>query len=105
MAIVGWEIDQVRKGVGPNGTDISVPISASYNHHYGVSIIGASARYKKVLLEGPDDPRAVEVMKMGAHGHIQWDQPQYIVEQVKESASGHPVHAFATSANGGEYRK
>ena len=35
MAIVGWEIDQVRKGAGPDGEDVSVPISASYNHHYG----------------------------------------------------------------------
>merc|ERR1711871_357467 len=31
MAIVGWEIDQVQRT--PTG-DISVPISASYNHHY-----------------------------------------------------------------------
>ena len=31
MAIVGWEIDQVRRT--PKG-DVSVPISAAYNHHY-----------------------------------------------------------------------
>ena len=31
MAVVGWEIDQVRKGAGPNGEDVPVPISASYN--------------------------------------------------------------------------
>jgi len=31
VAIVGWEIDQVRKGAGPNGEDVPVPISASYN--------------------------------------------------------------------------
>jgi hypothetical protein len=30
MAIVGWEIDQVRKGTGPNGEDESVPISARF---------------------------------------------------------------------------
>ena len=27
MAIVGMEVDQVRKGAGPNGEDVSVPIS------------------------------------------------------------------------------
>jgi hypothetical protein len=43
----------------------------------GVNIIGSSARFKKVMLEGPDDPRAAEVMKMGAHGHISYDQPHY----------------------------
>ena len=30
-AIIGWEIDQVRKTAKG---DVSVPISASYNHHY-----------------------------------------------------------------------
>ena len=34
-----------------------------------------------------------------------WEQPHYSVEQTKPSASGHPISAFATSANGGEYRK
>ena len=38
MAIVGWEIDQVRRL--PNGEDVSVPISASYNHHYNAQAIG-----------------------------------------------------------------
>ena len=32
MAIVGMESDQVRKGAGPNGEDVSVPISMAYNH-------------------------------------------------------------------------
>ena len=105
MAIVGWEIDQVRKGAGPNGEDVSVPISASYNHHYGVNMIGASARFKKVMLEGPDDPRAKEFLAQSGHGMIPYDQPHYAVEQVAPSASGHPVKVAATSSNGGEYRK
>ena len=105
MAIVGWEVDQVRKGAGPNGEDVSVPISASYNHHFGVTMIGESARFKKVSLTGPDDPRAEEFLKMSGHGMIPWDEPHYAVEQVKPSASGHPVQIGATSSNGGEYRK
>ena len=33
MAVVGFEADQVRKGAGPNGEDVSVPINVAYNHH------------------------------------------------------------------------
>lgn len=29
MAVVGYEVDQVRKGAGPNGEDVSVPINVS----------------------------------------------------------------------------
>ena len=32
MAVVGMESDQVRKGAGPNGEDVPVPITMSYNH-------------------------------------------------------------------------
>jgi hypothetical protein len=32
MAVVGMESDQVRKGAGPNGEDVSVPITMAYNH-------------------------------------------------------------------------
>eukprot|EP01050_Picozoa_sp_SAG11_P020382 SAG11_NODE_3426_length_2455_cov_1.512309_1_plen_339_part_10 len=105
MAIVGWEIDQVRKGAGPGGEDVSVPISASYNHHYGVQMIGASARFNKIMLDAPDDPRAKEFLKASGHGMIPFDQPHYEVEQIAPSASGHPVKVAATSSNGGEYRK
>ena len=48
MAIVGWEIDQVRRL--PSGEDVSVPISASYNHHYVAQVIGAGAAFEKVQL-------------------------------------------------------
>eukprot|EP00040_Diaphanoeca_grandis_P019959 m.105756 g.105756 ORF g.105756 m.105756 type:complete len:792 (-) comp27674_c0_seq2:460-2835(-) len=101
MAIVGWEIDQVRRT--PEG-DVSVPISASYNHHYTSSIKGASAEFEKVMFDGPDDPRAVGLMK-DSHGMVAWDQPHYLVKQIKPSASGHPVSTTSSSANGGEYRK
>jgi hypothetical protein len=42
MAIVGWEIDQVRKGAGPNGEDVPVPISASYNRAAFPALIDSS---------------------------------------------------------------
>lgn len=58
MAIVGWEIDQVQ--LTPNG-EVSVPISASYNHHYIAQISGAGSSFEKVMLSGPDDPLAAQV--------------------------------------------
>ena len=103
MAIVGWEIDQVRRL--PSGEDVSVPISASYNHHYVAQVIGAGAALEKVQLSGPDDPRAAELLRqMGAHG-VAWDQPQYLVREVAPSATGQPTSAQFSSGNGGEYRK
>lgn len=94
MAIVGWEIDQVMD----ENTEVSVPISASYNHHYVSQIIGAGARFRKVTLTGPNDPRAARLPK---HGMVAWDQPQYIVGGEVDRFS----HQSIGSGNGGEYRK
>ncbi len=58
VAIVGWEIDQVQQT--PHG-DLSVPISASYNHHYVAQISGAGSNFEKVMLSGPNDPLAAQV--------------------------------------------
>jgi hypothetical protein len=101
MAVVGWEIDQVRRTAEG---DVSVPISASYNHHYMSQLIGAGASFHKVQLDGPDDPRAAELVKhTGAHGKVAWDQPQYLVERT-DDGSQHS-HQMIQSGNGGEYRK
>ena len=97
MAIVGWEIDQVQT------SGWSVPISASYNHHYVSQIIGAGARFRKVSLKGPSDPLAASLPK---HGMVAWEQPQYIVEPSEEGGSiGAFSHQSIGSGNGGEYRK
>lgn len=101
MAIVGWEIDQVRRTADG---DVSVPISASYNHHYVAQMIGAGARFKKVKLDGPADPRAASLSASG-HGHVSWDQPQYLVEKERTPSSGLPNLQQFSSGNGGEYRK
>ena len=39
MAVIGFEIDQVRRVKNSKGSydDISVPISVAYNHHFGES--------------------------------------------------------------------
>jgi hypothetical protein len=98
MAIVGWEIDQVMR---TQQGDISVPISASYNHHYVAQVIGAGSKFTKEKLS-MGDPRAVGLMAM-SHGRVDWEQEQYITEEVDASAS--PSHQYFSSANGGEYRK
>lgn len=101
VAIVGWEIDQVR--VLPDGTEQSVPISATYNHHYNLQMIGAAAKFKKIWLNGPQDPRAKELLR-ASHGMVAYDQPHYVPEIVGDTSRG-PASAFVTSGNGGEYRK
>ena len=103
MAIVGWEMDQVRTTAA--GEDSSVPISALYLHHFTGSIIGAGARYRKVTLDGPDDPRAAQLKQQaGLHGAVAWDMPHYLVEEAR-STSALPSHQSFGSANGGEFRK
>ena len=101
MAIVGWEIDQVRRT--PEG-DVSVPISATYNHHYTAQVIGAKARFRKVMLSGPEDKYAAEV-EAQSHGHVAWDQPHYVVEELEKPSNGGATSQAFSSANGGEYRK
>ena len=103
MAIIGWEIDQVQKGIGPNGEDISVPINAHYNHHYVAQMIGAKARFRKVKVDGPESPLGAKILRNSGHGTVNWDQPQYIIEETEKSSI--PTHQQFSSANGGEYRK
>lgn len=100
MAIVGWEIDQVRRT--PKG-DVSVPISASYNHHYTSQLVGAKARFRKVKADGPNSPLGALLLKQSGHGMVSWDQEHYLVEEVESSTI--PTSQAFSSANGGEYRK
>ena len=53
----------------------------------------------------PNDAHPVIQQILHTLGTVAWDQPHYIVEQVKPSVSGKPTSAFITSGNGGEYRK
>ena len=53
MAIVGLEMDQVRRT--PNG-DVSVPITLTYNHHHDTAVVGQGSRLEKVKYD-VNDPR------------------------------------------------
>ena len=93
MAIVGWEIDQVRRT--PDG-DVSVPISASYNHHYGTTIASAGAR-REGRAGRPERPARRRAARVFLARPRALDQPQYVVR------GGESVQI--QSGNGGEYRK
>ena len=101
-AIVGWEIDQVRRT--PEGGEVSVPISASYNHHFSAQMVGGASRFKKVKLSGPDDPRVPELLHYAHGGQLDYDQEYYIVEAADGSGSQGAYYPM-DMGNGGEYRK
>jgi hypothetical protein len=107
MAIVGWEIDQVRRVKDKNGTliDESVPISASYNHHYVARLIGSKSKFKKVENVSPNSVLGKKIILESSHGMVNWDQPQYIIEDIEKSQLNVPTKQYFSSANGGEYRK
>ena len=97
VAIVGWEIDQVW--YDSNNVEHSVPISASYNHHYVAQLAGGTTKYNKIKLTGENDPRLPELRKH-SHGIVNMQQYHYIAELGDNGSN-----RFVSSGNGGEYRK
>ena len=93
MAILGMESDQVR-----NTTDgeVSVPITWTYNHHYGPNIIGQKAKIIKVL-EG--DPRIPQT------GHPTLVEDGMVTIVVDDETQPYPTSRNFNTANGGEHRK
>ena len=65
-------------------------------------MIGGAAAFRKLVADGPDDPRAARLMAE-SHGRVAWDQAQFVAEQV--APTPHSSNQFFSSANGGEYRK
>ena len=96
IAIVGLEMDQVRKT--PKG-DVPVPINVAYNHHHDTAVVGKAARLVEVER---DDPRFEQVGRdyVRLSGMKAW-----VAEEVEPSAQGLPTSAMFSDANGGEYRK
>jgi hypothetical protein len=98
MAVVGFEVDQVRKT--PDG-DVSVPINVAYNHHFESNMVGKKSSLEKIVFDGPNDPRIAEFEKKAGHGI-----PHHAHYIVHDHA---PNNAIPTSqgfgaGNGGEYR-
>jgi hypothetical protein len=99
MAIVGIEMDQVRKGAGPNGEDISVPINVAYNHHHDTAVVGKGSSLEKVDRHHPK-------VKQAGREYIRLDGGQvWIANEHTPSTNGLPTRAMFSDGNGGEYRK
>lgn len=95
MAVVGFEVDQVRKT--PTG-DISVPINVAYNHHFESTLLGEHARMMKV----PHSDLRAQAMP---HGHGSPDPDGvWIVEDLNPDSPLPNSQDFG-AANGGEFRK
>jgi hypothetical protein len=109
MALTGWEADQVLKGAGPNGTDVSVPITWSYNHHHGGALIGASAHLARVTPRDGAGRWAAASAAAAEEGHGMLGsggrEEAWVVQQVRPTATRAPGSATLNSGNGGEFRK
>ena len=91
IAIVGYESDQIFKT--PNG-DVSVPITWSYNHHYGAFLQGAYSQLIKVDIDSKTD--------YGAFNHGA-KQKWMIIPESAEYES-YINSQFFSEGNGGESR-
>ena len=100
MAIVGFEVDQVRR---TEAGDVSVPISVAYNHHFESTIIGKRAAFEHVLIQGPGDPRIPEKHGHGAGTAWKPGQHEWVVRETEQGEL--PTSQSIGGANGGEYRK
>ena len=96
MAVVGFEADQVRRGAGPNGEDISVPINVAYNHHYSASLLGEGSHMERVPYD-PKDPRTTLFSPEPG-----WS---YVPVEHSPSPNGLPTSVWGGYSNGGEFRK
>lgn len=99
MAVVGFEVDQVM--ILANGTEISVPISVAYNHHFdGQMNNGKKSRLEKIV--DPADPRLAGLEAMG--GHRAGFQP-WVATELEPGVGGAPTSLRLGGGNGGEYRR
>ena len=128
MVIAGFEMDQVRRPKGCEcpeggacnenktecaGTDIPVPLTCAYNHHFESGIAGGKSRYEKVQFTGEDDPRLIGLLEeraasgMGGHGLPSHEEHWMVIDDEEEKAApgGFPTKTSLGAGNGGEYRK
>jgi hypothetical protein len=102
MAMIAIECDQVRKNATGDGKDVSVPISAAYNHHFTATLAGAKTSLERVEFDGPMDPRRAEFEGDHSHG---MPGTVYRAHQLEAGVGGVSTHLGLGGGNGGEYRK
>jgi hypothetical protein len=129
MVIAGFEMDQVRRAKGCEcqeggacnvdrpecaKSDISVPLTLAYNHHFESHIAGGKARFENVQFTGEDDPRLMKLLEdraasgMGGHGIPSHEQHWMVLddeEPVETEDGSIPSSTALGAGNGGEYRK
>jgi hypothetical protein len=93
MAVTGYEVDQVR--LTPQGTEVPVPITWAYNHHYG----GYLSNSKKT--EFVKRPAGPDRMFMNHNSKEYWAARMI---QDDDDDSEIPLHIFFSEGNGGEFR-
>ena len=94
MAILGYETDQVFKNQGEHGTDLSVPITWSYNHHYEAYIHSKNTNIKKVYNHTNDK---------GVYNHG-YNEMWKVKSKYDTNQNGIPLSQFFSEGNGGESR-
>ena len=82
IAIRGYEVDQVR--TLPNGTDVPVPITHAYNHHYCAWLVNSNDKVKEEL-------------------HTHWHNHSHRWDPL-QSPDGYSLSEFFSEGNGGEFR-
>jgi len=114
MAIVGVEMDQVRRVDNVSAHDVSVPINMAYNHHWTVTISGSKSTRERVQF-GEGDDRSEFDDGHGVPDVVYRHAP--LPELAKDCRSGHcavcpskQAQSCATKiglggGNGGEMRK
>jgi|EP01047_Picozoa_sp_COSAG01_P027042 hypothetical protein len=110
MAVVGFEVDQVIRG-SDGADDLSVPITAAYNHHYS----GTLNNGRKSLLEKlrAGDRRIEDLQRSMGHGagfepYLPVEHTPGVELHQEESnltARRAPTSLILGGGNGGEYRK
>lgn len=95
MAVVGYEVDQVRRNP-KGGEDIPVPITHAYNHHYCSWLVN-SKKAKLVKIRAPE-----EMIRSGlTHG----SEDHWVTEVLDTTTENKdPLVQFFSEGNGGEMR-
>lgn len=101
MAIVGLEMDQVRKGAGPSGEDVSLPITLAYNHHHDTAVVGSNTELEELDMH---DRRLAE-SPYGNRHFVRLDHGKVWAPKRYTTTAGNPTSAMFSDGNGGEYRK
>lgn len=108
MAVVGYEVDQVRMD-SETGREISVPITWAYNHHYMVALLGsrsaknADGTIEEIPTKLVERP-VTESMKRAGIGHgaeTMWIPDSFSTNLEENDRSW----IFLSEGNGGEMRK